>query len=420
MTPRHHGSHNESFFTKTTARVLKWMGTPPRVTWLSYLPPFTPFEKAVPPLEPWPTPDFEVPAELQGVVGVGRNPEHENQAFEDGPVGQWTIKYEADNNLLMANIWRSVLPTAPRFIRGQRAIVKAAAVKPATPPRPASPEELTRQLKELSASLGISAIGVAEMDRRYIVAEHQDREFGDKMIVCIAERNWEAVQTGPSAAFEQASLHANGELMQRVAQLSAFLKSYGYKTEALPFEAVALSIPFAVAAGLGQLGINGQLLTPQAGSRSSLCLISTEAPLIVDGPRDFGIEALCDKCLVCVRRCPTKAIPAKRVESRGVVKAKLRLDRCIPAVAKVHGCGICMTTCPAQKFGTAAMIEHWEKTGEILGKDTEDLEGYVWEDGKYYGLRERPSPDPVFMAMPSFPIKHDPTPEAQAASGVGH
>jgi ferredoxin len=377
--------------------------------WLSYLPPFKPFESAPPPLRPWPAADFEVPESLRRIAGVRRDDTKETEAYEEtGAPGQWTVRYKADNDLLMENIWESLLPTAPRFIRAQRAVVKAAAASPTVAlPFSGGPEELTKELKERGLSMGLSAIGVADMDRRYVIAEHQHRELGSKMVVCIAERNWEAVQSGPSAAFEQASLHANGELMMRAVKLADYLKGCGYAAEALPFEGVALSIPFAVAAGLGQLGINGQLLTPQAGSRASLCLIATDAPLVTDGPRDFGIEALCDKCLVCVQRCPMGAIPAKRAEHRGVTKAKLRLERCLPAVAKVHGCGICMTTCPAQRYGTAAMIEHWERTGTILGKGTDELEGYTWSDGDYYGPRQRPTHDPVFLEMPSFPRQRE-------------
>jgi epoxyqueuosine reductase len=397
-------SEQRRLIARALTPVLRWLGTPPRVIWLSHLPAFKRFEKAVPPLRRWDPPDFEVPSELQRIPGVKFDDAKATEAFEEAPAGQWTVKYKADNDLLMENIWESLLPMAPRFIRAQRNVAKAAG-RPAaaTASYTGTPEELTLGLKRMGLESGLSAIGVTDMDRRYIVAEHQHRELGSKVVVCIAERNYDAVQTGPSAAFEQASLHANGELMERAVALAEYLKSLGYRTEALPFEGVALTIPFAVAAGLGQLGINGQLLTPQAGSRASLCLIATDAPLVSDAPRDFGIEALCDKCLICVRRCPVSAIPAKRTEHKGVLKAKLRLERCLPAVSKVHGCGICMTTCPAQRYGTEAMIDHWKKTGTILGKDTEELEGYTWADGKYYGLRQRPVHTEVFMAMPSFP-----------------
>ena len=69
--------------------------------------------------------------------------------------------------------------------------------------------------------------------------------------------------------------------------------------------------------GLGQLGLNGQLLTPFVGSRCRLLLITTDAPLDFDAPVDFGIPAICDSCRVCVVRCPAGAIPARRETGAG-------------------------------------------------------------------------------------------------------
>jgi epoxyqueuosine reductase len=41
-------------------------------------------------------------------------------------------------------------------------------------------------------------------------------------------------------------------------------------------------IAYAVAAGLGQLGLNGQLLSPYAGSRCRLNVLTTNAPLVCE------------------------------------------------------------------------------------------------------------------------------------------
>ena len=62
-----------------------------------------------------------------------------------------------------------------------------------------------------------------------------------------------------------------------------------------------------VAAGLGQLGANGQLLSPHFGSRARLMMITTDAPVRYDKPVDYGVHAFCQKCLVCVDRCPGRA-----------------------------------------------------------------------------------------------------------------
>lgn len=385
----------------------QWLARPPRVTWLSYLPPFWPLEKARPPGSVWKDPNFAVPEELRTQPGHGRDHAKEDKVFEEeGPPIQWLHEYGAANEVILPNIWRSLLPTTPRFVRGYRRLIKAQK-RPASPVKSEmSPQELTEAVKIFVRGMGISAVGVTDMDRRYLDKESQDRtDIYSKVIVCIMERNWEAIQTCPSPDFEQASLHTTGVLMGKMVKIAGFLHDKGYRATPLPFDCVTINIPMAVEAGLGQLGINGQLLTPQSGSRSSIVIITTEAPLVNDAPRDFGIEKLCDNCLVCVRRCPVSAIPAKRTEHRGVVKAKLRMERCLPLVAKAEGCGICMKVCPAQRYGIEAMIEHWEKTGTILGKGTDELEAYTFIDGETYGVGKRPpEPSPEFMSMPGVTI----------------
>src|SRR5262249_311851 len=134
----------------------------------------------------------------------------------------------------------------------------------------------------------------------------------------------------------------------------------------------------------------GQLLTPFAGSRCTIELINTDAPLTLDHPVDYGIPKLCDICQVCVRRCPSGAIPSVRKFHRGVEKAKIKSDRCAPMVGQFNGCAICMKTCPVQKYGLPGVLEHYARTGQVLGKGTDELEGYHWPDGRRYGPGEKP------------------------------
>lgn len=61
----------------------------------------------------------------------------------------------------------------------------------------------------------------------------------------------------------------------------------------------------AAAAGLGEIGWNGLLLSPEYGPRNRFVSIVTEADL-EPSPMYTG-EALCDRCLECVKNCPTDA-----------------------------------------------------------------------------------------------------------------
>src|SRR5262249_25109933 len=149
--------------------------------------------------------------------------------------------------------------------------------------------------------------------------------------------------------------------------------------------AMVISQAYAVEAGLGQMGANGQLLTPLVGSRCTLMSISTNAPLARDYPVDYGINGLCERCQVCVRRCPRRALPKVRVNWRGVTKYKLITERCLPMVSRYDGCSVCLKVCPVQKFGLKAVLDHYRETGEVLGKGTEELEGYNLGEKGYFG-----------------------------------
>lgn len=64
-----------------------------------------------------------------------------------------------------------------------------------------------------------------------------------------------------------------------------------------------------VAAGLGELGENGSLLTPQHGAHQRLMVIVTDAELPADAI--YSGPALCKKCGKCQSSCPMKAFQRK-------------------------------------------------------------------------------------------------------------
>ncbi len=72
------------------------------------------------------------------------------------------------------------------------------------------------------------------------------------------------------------------------------------------------------------------------------------------------------------------------------------------------GCSICMKVCPVQRFGLPRVLEHYSNTGQILGKDTDGLEGYDWPiDGQHYGPGVTPRVAETVVRPPGFDF--DPT-----------
>lgn len=67
----------------------------------------------------------------------------------------------------------------------------------------------------------------------------------------------------------------------------------------------------AVKAGLGQIGVNNNLITGQYGSRLRIGAVISNAPLVCNTPMEYGVvPEFCQKCgFRCVKSCPAKALP---------------------------------------------------------------------------------------------------------------
>jgi epoxyqueuosine reductase QueG len=67
----------------------------------------------------------------------------------------------------------------------------------------------------------------------------------------------------------------------------------------------------ALSCGMGEIGRNNLLLTPEFGPHQRLCAIVTQAPLEADPRREFG---LCAGCNRCVEACPSGALKHDRYD----------------------------------------------------------------------------------------------------------
>jgi len=100
----------------------------------------------------------------------------------------------------------------------------------------------------------------------------------------------------------------------------------------------------AQAAGLGFIGWNSLLLTPEYGPRVRLSCVITDAPLNASALSDS--ERLCERCKgACMKVCPAKAI--QKPEDGEAY----RLDKhaCNTYITATGQCGECMKVCPAGK-----------------------------------------------------------------------
>ncbi|MDP6549957.1 MAG: hypothetical protein QF659_07795 [Dehalococcoidia bacterium] len=70
-------------------------------------------------------------------------------------------------------------------------------------------------------------------------------------------------------------------------------------------------MPAMYAAGMGQLGMNCSIITPQFGPRIRVTGIITDLELPAGEPMAEKLYPGCKTCLECVKRCPSKAIDGR-------------------------------------------------------------------------------------------------------------
>ena len=276
---------------------------------------------------------------------------------------------------------------------------RSAEIEPTGEPDPAV--DVTDSIRGRARELDFGEVGFTRLDRRFVYASRKGWAKFSHAICLAMEQDYDRTQTIPSLEAEHA--HFGTYEIESVAaeKLADHIRGLGYRAQIhSPSDSSAPYIPMFVAAGLGQLGANGQLLSPHFGSRSRLMIISTDAPVRYDEPVDYGFHKFCQQCQVCVNRCPGRALVKEQVWYRGVHKNKLIYDRCRPVMVEYEGCAVCMKVCPVQKFGMQRVMEHYVETGEVLGKGTPDLESYELRGKGAFGPGELPHFDRAFFEFP--------------------
>ena len=220
-------------------------------------------------------------------------------------------------------------------------ILAGRATKRMEPTADPTGEDVTQLIKDKARELGYLEVGLTAYDVRY---EFQSRKGFTELphAICLAyEQDFEPTQTIPSVDAE--IVHSSTYRTQAAAglELGDYIRSLGYMAHVIHSgDATGPVIPMHVAAGLGQLGACGYLLTPHEGNRCRLMVITTDANVTYDQPVDYGIHAFCQVCQVCVNRCPGRALMRDKIWWRGLEKNKLYFKRCRPVMARYLGCGV--------------------------------------------------------------------------------
>jgi epoxyqueuosine reductase QueG len=179
------------------------------------------------------------------------------------------------------------------------------------------------------------------------------RKYPSAICLCTAW-DYDLIQAHRHHIGDHAYHFSQAKLQLVYANLAAYIRELGY--EAVQNRVQAM--PAALAAGVGELGRNGMLITEKFGARVHLGdPILTNMPLIPDKPIDIGVEDFCKICRKCATTCPTNSISMEgKVVHNGVEKYKINWETCYRLRAYVldfwEVCLTCVTVCPYTKPNT--------------------------------------------------------------------
>ena len=346
---------------------------------------------------------IDVPQELETVPGTLQNPAEVDFYSREYPLESMVVTHTAVQEWSSSVLSQDDIEFRKVHERMATPIVHAgwdsADIEPTGMPVPG--KDLTGEISAKARELGFGEVGFTRFDMRYVYQSKRDWVKFPHAICLAYEQDFEATQTIVSREAEEEHYGIYRIMGALALDLADYIRGLGYHAQVHNALAnTAVYLPMFVAAGLGQMGANGQLLSPHFGSRARLMMITTDAQVTYDEPVDYGVNALCTVCQVCVNRCPGRALLRENVWWRGTQKFKVLFKRCRPVLAKYEGCGVCMKVCPVQMYGMKPVMDHYAATGQVLGKGTHQLEGYSMRDMGYFGPGELPSFDSDFFHIP--------------------
>ncbi len=176
-------------------------------------------------------------------------------------------------------------------------------------------------------------------------------------IVLIHGMDRDGMATAPTLTQLATASLAYSRISYTVVMLAEFIRGLGY--HAIPSaNDLALNIPLAIDAGLGEVGRHGKLINPVYGPCCRISKIITDLPLNPTEPKLLGVNEFCMHCLKCAESCPVDAIsysnrsfePINECNQHGVLQWQLDAKKCYQYGASVGTqCGICIRACPFNK-----------------------------------------------------------------------
>lgn len=330
----------------------------------------------------------EQPTYSRFITGELKRFDERNTGFSRGAIEG--DKYTGMHDRSIANIEKGMLGKTildhATWVAGRTAdyVLRKSKLARETPPtynhrfrlKNPDPSAMTGVIKQAARWIGADLVGIAKLNPVWIythwglhnamytnAAKHgdpieipSDYEF---VVVMVNEMDYDLMRRTPNVEPETDIGYSKAAWC--AASLATFIAELGYK--AIPsVNELGLSIPMAVDAGLGELGRNGQLITREFGPRVRISKVFTNLPLVPNSPIDIGVQGFCEKCELCAKHCPSRALILgerrdkawDQSNAEGMMKWPIKAMKCFDWWVKngTH-CSVCIRVCPWNKPNNA-------------------------------------------------------------------
>ena len=216
-------------------------------------------------------------------------------------------------------------------------------------------DRLIQKIKDFCINEGATLVGTTcikdiKSEFNFSLPELDSIDYAVSIAFRLSQKILDQIQDHPTKLYFHHYRMVNMFLDQLALKVTNILQDYGYQGIPIPASQIIdwknqrahLSHKkIAHLAGLGWIGRNNLLVTPQYGAQVRLVTILTDLELPVPQPMKFG----CGNCFACVEVCPVKAIKEAPEEFDHIAcYNKLDEFRRKNFVGQ-HICGVCVKAC---------------------------------------------------------------------------
>jgi Pyruvate/2-oxoacid:ferredoxin oxidoreductase delta subunit len=216
-----------------------------------------------------------------------------------------------------------------------------------SPPNHLGTPEVFKELENLAIQSGASSVGYTKVPSRWVF-QNKAIAYGNAIVLSM-EMDEDGISSAPSLACMKTVMETYRDLGKIANKLAARLRKLGYGAHAgHPLNGMALYPPLAQMAGLGWMGLNGIIITPEFGPRVRLAAVFTSIENLPFSNQNehVWVADYCETCKICLKKCPPQALYDHPKDHGNGQITYVENDLCFPYFSDNYGCSVCVAVCP--------------------------------------------------------------------------